>query len=99
MAFDVQILRPRTVQPPAPSGTARVVMRLVSVPASGSVTPKATWRSPLAARGRKASFSCSLPNFTTGFSPNIVRCRADEPFIAAPDAATRLSTSAASAMP
>ena len=51
-AFVVQILRPWMRQPPLPSGSARVVMRPVSVPASGSVTPNATWRSPAAARGR-----------------------------------------------
>jgi hypothetical protein len=78
---------------------ARVLMRDVSVPASGSVTPNATWRSPAAARGRNVSFRRSLPNFTTGFRPNMVRCNADDPFIAAPDAATRLSTSAHSVMP
>ena len=71
-------------QPPLPSGSARVVMRPVSVPASGSVTPNATWRSPAAARGRNVSFSRSLPNFTTGLSPNTVRCTAEQPFIAAP---------------
>ena len=98
-ALLVQILRPVTMSPPWPSSDPRVLMRLVSVPASGSVTPKATCRSPAAARGRKVRFSRSLPNFTTGFSPNMVRCSADEPFMAAPDAATRLSTRAASVMP
>ena len=78
---------------------ALVVMPRVSVPASGSVTPKATWRSPAAARGRKVSLSWSLPNFTTGFRPNMVRWTAVDPFMAAPEAATRLRTRAASVIP
>ncbi len=49
------------------------------MPASGSVTPNAMCRSPTAARGRNVSFSRSLPNFTTGFRPNIVRCSARRP--------------------
>ncbi len=49
--------------------------------------------------GRNASFSSGLPNFTTGWSPNMVRCSAVEPFMAAPEAATRFRTSAPSVMP
>ena len=49
--------------------------------------------------GRNASFSRSLPNLTTGFSPKIVRCSAEHPFMAAPLRATSRSTIAASAMP
>ena len=74
-------------------------MRLVSVPASGSVTPNATCSSPLAARGRNVDRRRSLPKRTTGLRPNIVRCSADEPFMAAPEAATRFSTTAASVIP
>ena len=74
-------------------------MRPVSVPASGSVTPNATCRSPAAARGRKVSLRRSLPNFTTGLSPNTVRCTAEQPFIAAPLAAISWSMTAASVMP
>ena len=98
-AFDVQILRPWIFQPPLPSGSARVEMRPVSVPASGSVTPNATCSSPAAARGRNVSRKRSLPNFTTGLSPNTVRCTAEHPFIAAPLAAISWSITAASVMP
>ena len=71
----------------------------VSVPASGSVTPKATCRSPAAAAGRYVRFMASLPCFTTGFSPKMVRCKALAPFIPAPLAATSPSTRAASVIP
>ena len=57
----------------------------VSVPASGSVTPKATCsvtvERPAAGSAR---FISSLPCFTTGFMPKIDRCSALHPFIAAP---------------
>ena len=53
----------------------------------------------MAARGRNVCLRRSLPNFTTGLSPNIVRWIELEPFIPAPDAAIRLSTSAASVIP
>ena len=98
-AFVVQILRPWMRQPPLPSGSARVLMRPVSVPASGSVTPNATWSSPAAARGRNVSFKRSFPNFTTGFSPKTVRCTAEQPFMAAPLAAISWSITAASEIP
>ena len=90
---------PWIFHPPLPSGSARVVMRPVSVPASGSVTPNATCRSPAAARGRNVSLSRSVPNFTTGLSPKMVRCRAEQPFIAAPLRAISCSMTAASVMP
>ena len=95
----VQTLRPVIFHPPLPSGSARVVMRPVSVPASGSVTPNATWRSPATARGRNSDFRRSLPNFTTGFNPNTVRCNAEQPFIAAPLRAISRIMIAASLIP
>ena len=71
----------------------------VSVPESGSVTPKATWRSPDATLGRYFAFMSSEPYLTTGFMPKIDRCRALQPFMAAPEAATSSSTIDASVMP
>ena len=75
------------------------MIRDVSVPASGSVTPNATCRSPATARGRNSDFRRSLPKCTTGFSPNTVRCNAEQPFIAAPDRAISRIITAASLMP
>ena len=46
----------------------------VSVPASGSVTPKATCRSPFATRGRYVRRISSEPCITTGCIPKIDRC-------------------------
>ena len=74
-------------------------MAVVSVPASGSVTPKATCSRPATTSGRYASRSASLPCFTTGFIPKIDMCSALQPFMAAPDAATSSSTIDASVMP
>ena len=74
-------------------------MCVVSVPASGSVTPKATCSFPAATSGRYFCFISSLPCTTTGCMPNIDRCSADAPFMQAPDAATSPSTVAASRMP
>ena len=74
-------------------------MAVVSSPASGSVTPKATCRSPVAMRGRYRARSSSLPYRTTGCIPKIDMWTALAPFIPAPDAATSSSTIEASSMP
>ena len=74
-------------------------MRVVSVPASGSVTPNATCRLPSATDGRNRAFISSLPWRITGCMPKMLMCRALAPFIAAPEAATSSSTAAASRMP
>jgi hypothetical protein len=76
-----------------------VVIAVVSVPASGSVTPNATCRRPATTSGRYCSRSVALPCFTTGFIPKIDVWSALQPFIAAPDAATSSSTIDASVMP
>ena len=58
-------LRPLTMKR-SPERSARVWMREVSVPALGSVTPKAMTISPVAMRGRYFRFSSSVPCFITG---------------------------------
>ena len=75
------------------------MIRVVSVPASGSVTPNATCSAPAATSGRKRCFISSVPWTTTGCMPKIDRCIADAPFMQAPEAATSSSTAAASRMP
>ena len=72
---------------------------MVSVPASGSVTPNATCRSPLAMRGRKRCFISSLPCLTTGCMPKIDMWMPLAPFIAAPLAETSSRMIDASVMP
>ena len=73
-AFDVQILRPLTIQPPLPSRSARVV--IATCRCRRRARSRRTRRAGHRPRrgGGTSSFSRSLPNFTTGFSPNIVRC-------------------------
>ena len=94
----VQTLRP-LITYPDPVRTARVVIRDVSVPASGSVTPKAMWSDPSATCGRYLARISSLPCCTTGCIPKIDRWIADAPFMQAPEAATSSSTTAASHTP
>ena len=72
---------------------------VVSVPASGSVTPKATCSDPSATDGRKRWRISSVPCRTTGCIPKIDRWIAEAPFMHAPDAATSSSTAAAWRMP
>ena len=76
-----------------------MVIRVVSSPASGSVTPKQTCRSPQAMRGRVACLSPSDPCTITGCMPKIDRCMELAAFIPPPDAATSSSSSDASVMP
>ena len=64
-ALVVQTFLPFTTQW-SPFRTARVWMREVSVPALGSVTPKAITMSPLTIRGRYARFIASVPYLTIG---------------------------------
>jgi hypothetical protein len=98
-ALDVHTLRPRIRYPPSGSRYARALIEGVSLPASGSVTPKATCRSPLATRGRYRSRISSEPCSTTGCIPKIDRWTAEQPFMAAPEAATSSRTTDASLMP
>ena len=74
-------------------------MLVVSVPASGSVTPNETWSSPAATRGRYVDFIHSLPCLTTGFIPNTDRWIAEQPFRQAPEAAISSSRIEASVIP
>ena len=76
-----------------------MVIAVVSVPASGSVTPNATCRSPVATSGRYFWRISSLPCLTTAFMPKIDRCTPLQPFIAAPDAAISSRMIDASVMP
>ena len=78
---------------------ANVVMREVSSPAPGSVTPKQTCRSPLTIRGSVAAFISSEPNTTTGCIPKIDMWMELAAFMAPPERATSSASSVASVMP
>ena len=78
---------------------ANVVMRDVSSPAPGSVTPKHTCTSPVATGGNVRALSSSEPCTTTGCMPKIDRWIALAPFMAAPDLATSSSNIVASVIP
>ncbi len=97
-ALVVHTLAPVTTYS-SPSRTARVRIEVVSVPASGSVTPNATCSSPVATRGRTSAASSGDPYRRTGSIPKIDRWTAEQPFIAAPDAAISSSMIDASVMP
>ncbi len=97
-AFVVHTLAPVTTYS-SPSRTARVRMEVVSVPASGSVTPNAMWSSPDATRGSTWATSSGEPWRRTGSRPKIDRWMAEHPFMAAPDAAISSSITDASVMP
>ena len=71
----------------------------MSSPASGSVTAKQAFSSPLISGGRKRRFCSSVPNTITGLSPKMFMCRAEAPEKAAPDSATACIMTAASVMP
>ncbi len=72
---------------------------MVSVPASGSVTPNDTCSSPVATGGRYVRRIHSLPCLTTGFIPNTDRWSAEQPFRQAPEAATSSRRIEASVIP
>jgi len=74
-------------------------MRVVSVPASGSVTANETCRSPLAARGRNRRFSSSVPCSMIDSKPKMPMWTVVHPFMPAPEAAISCSTIAASVTP
>jgi hypothetical protein len=74
-------------------------MRLVSVPASSSVTPNETWSSPLAVAGSVRCFSSSDPWWMTGAIPKIDKCSAEAAFWAPGLAATALSSAPACRVP
>ena len=91
-------MRPLTWYPPSVR-CANVVIRVVSRPASGSVTPKQTCRSPLTMRGSVRRFSSSEPCTMTGCIPKIDRCMELAPFMPAPEADTSPRRSDASRIP
>ena len=97
-ALEIQTLRP-LMRYRFPSRLAEVVMRLVSNPAPGSVTPKHTCRSPSTMRGSVRALSSADPCLTTGCIPKIDRWIALAAFIAPPERATSSSNSVASVMP
>ena len=68
-ALVVQTFRPLTTHL-SPRFSARVWMREVSVPALGSVTPKAITVSPLTIPGRYFRFIASVPYLTSGVGGN-----------------------------
>src|SRR6266700_2665470 len=78
---------------------ARVLSRVVSSPASGSVTAKQAFSLPAISGGRKRSFCSALPKTTTGFSPKMFMWIDEAPENPAPDAATSCIINAASLMP
>jgi hypothetical protein len=53
-----------------------VVIRVVSRPASGSVTPKQVIRSPAMIDGNQAAFCSGVPCFTMACGPKMFRCTA-----------------------
>jgi len=78
---------------------AKVVMPVVSVPASGSVTAKEMCRSPVGTRGRKRCFNCSEPCRMIGSKPKMPMCTALQAFIPPPEAEISYSTIDASVTP
>ena len=93
-----QILRPLMTYS-SPSRFADVVIRAVSVPASGSVSPNATCRPPSAARGRMSRRISSVACLVTMLKTKNEPCSALQPFMAAPEAAISSTISDASVMP
>ena len=67
-----------------------VVIRVVSRPASGSVTPKAQMSRPSIRGGRKRRRCASLPCFTMTRGAKMEICTAEAPDMPAPDSADRL---------
>ena len=59
--------------------TARVLMRVVSSPTSGSVTAKQAFSLPAISGGRKRCCCSLVPNTTTGCSPKMFMCTAEAP--------------------
>jgi hypothetical protein len=97
-AFDVHTLRPVTTQP-GPSRRAIVSMRLVSVPAFGSVTPNARLRRPRAISGRIRRRRSSLPYRMIGMGGKTAKCTGDAPDSPAPEAQMASSMRTASVTP
>jgi hypothetical protein len=97
-AFEVQTFRPLTTQP-APSRRAVVRIRLVSLPASGSVTPNARLSLPVAMPGRIRSRSDSLPCLTMGIGGKTAKWTGEAPVSPAPDAQMASSIRTASTTP
>ena len=97
-AVEVHTLRPSMTYP-LPAGRARVATRAVSRPASGSVTAKHAFSRPSTSGGRKRRRCSALPNATMGIGPKMFMWIAEQPLMAAPDAATVRIASAASVTP
>ena len=76
-----------------------MVIRVVSRPAPGSVTPKQTCRSPETIRGSVRALSSAEPCTTTGCIPKIDMWIELAAFIAPPERATSSTSSVASVMP
>lgn len=68
-------------------------------PVLGSVTAKQDFTLPPAMGGSMRRFCSSLPNTTTGISPNTLMWMLDAPLMQAPDSATACIMMAASCTP
>src|SRR5262249_18107442 len=97
-ALVVQTFWPLTTQQ-SPVCSAQVVMRDVSEPAVGSVTPKASSSSPAAIPGRQPRFIRSEPKWTTGAGGNMKKWTGEAPLVPAPERQTACMTTAASVIP
>ena len=74
-------------------------MAVVFRPASGSVTPKATWSSPCTSRGSQRAFCSAVPKTTIGCGPNRLMCTAEAAAMPPPWLATSCIMIAASVTP
>src|SRR5262245_45644044 len=81
-ALVVQTFWPLTTQQ-SPVCSAQVVMREVSEPAVGSVTPNASSSSPAAIPGRQARFIRSEPKWMTGAGGNMKKWTGEAPLVGA----------------
>ena len=97
-ALVIQTFLPVTRKPPS-TFLAKVVMPVVSVPASGSVTAKQMCRSPVGTRGRNRCFRSSVPCRMIGSKPKMPMCTALQAFMPPPEAEISCSTMAASVTP
>lgn len=85
-ALEIQTLWPVTRQAPSPLSAAKVFVRVVSRPVSGSVTPKQTCIVPSTIPGSVRAFSTASPCLMTGCIPKIIPWIALAPFMPAPEA-------------
>ena len=97
-AVEVHTFWPRTRYPPG-TFSAKVLMRVVLSPASGSVKPKAHWSSPEMRRGTQRAFCSGVPFTTIGCGPKRLMCTVEAAAIPPPWLATSCIMIAASVTP